>query len=92
MSLSLALNSAYSGLKANQTQYGILSRNIENVQNTAYVRKNAVITSRVVAGHNLGLQVDITRDVNEKLIRDVRTNNGEYSALSIKAEYMTSWS
>lgn len=92
MSLSLALNSAYSGLKANQTQYGILSRNIENVQNTAYVRKNAVITSRVVAGHNLGLQVDITRDVNEKLIRDVRTNNGEYAALSIKAEYMTSWS
>lgn len=92
MSLSLALNSAYSGLKANQTQYGILSRNIENVQNSGYVRKNAVITSRVVAGHNLGLQVNVTRDVDEKLIRDVRISSGEYSALSIKSEYMSSWS
>ncbi|WP_315923166.1 flagellar hook-associated protein FlgK [Mesorhizobium sp. SP-1A] len=92
MSLSLALNSAYSGLKASQTQYGILSRNIENVQVSHYVRKNAVISSRIVAGHNLGLQVDVTRDVDEKLIRDVRISAGEHSALSMKAEYMKTWS
>lgn len=92
MSLSLALGAAYSGLKTSQKQYGILSRNIENVQNAAYVRKNAVISSRVVAGNNLGLQVTVTRDVDEKLLRDVRTSSGEYAALNIKADFMKAWS
>lgn len=92
MSLTLALGSAFNGLKANQSQFAILSKNVESAASPHYVRKNAVLTSRIVAGINLGLQVGISRDVDERLIRDVRMQAGENAALSSKVEYLRNWS
>lgn len=92
MSLTLALGSAFTGLKANQSQFAYLSRNIENAGVGHYVRKDVVLSSRIVAGINLGLDVGVVRDVDERLVRDVRTHSGSNSALSTKVEYLKDWS
>lgn len=91
MSLSLALGSSMNGLRANQLQFSLLSKNIESAAVPHYVRKDAVLSTRVVAGVSLGLDVGISRDVDERLVRDVRQSNSESSSLAMKAEYLANW-
>jgi len=91
MSLSLALGTSFNGLKANQLQFALLSKNVENAAVPHYVRKDAVLTTRVVAGISLGLEVGISRDVDERLVRDVRLQTASNSSLATKAEYLKMW-
>lgn len=91
MSLTIALGSAFNGLKAGQSQFAILSRNVENAASPNYVRKDAVLTSRLVAGTYVGLQVSVMRDVDERLVRDFRQQTADNAALATKSEYLAVW-
>src|SRR5690606_18956098 len=75
MSITQAIQSALSGLQANQMQAAIVSRNIANAQTDGYVRKNVELGSKVVGGVGTGVEVQsISRKVDEYLIRDMRTS------------------
>lgn len=86
MSLSLALSSALNNLRANQTQSSVISRNIESASIGNYVRKDSEMMTRISGGVNLGVRVIIARNVDERLIRDVRGESSISAALSAKAD------
>ena len=56
MSLSLALDSALSGLIAAQRQTALASRNIANANTPGYVRKDAELASQTVQGEGRAFQ------------------------------------
>lgn len=89
MSLSLAISSALANLRSNQAQASIISRNIENASVLGYVRKDIQLSTRVVAGINLGVDVSVLRHVDERLIRDVRNAQSETGALSAQKDILT---
>jgi flagellar hook-associated protein 1 FlgK len=89
MSLSLAVSSALANLRGNQAQASIISRNIENAAVPGYVRQDLQLSTRVVAGVNLGLDVSVRRNVDERLIRDVRSAQSETGSLSAQKDLLT---
>lgn len=89
MSLSLAISSALANLRGSQAQTSIISRNIENAAVPGYVRQDIQLTTRVVAGVNLGLDVSVRRNVDERLIRDVRSAQSETGSLSAQKDLLT---
>lgn len=89
MSLSLAISSALANLRGSQAQTSIISRNIENAAVPGYVRQDIQLTTRVVAGVNLGLDVSVRRNVDERLIRDVRSTQSETGSLSTQKDLLT---
>jgi len=86
MSMTLALSSALNNLRANQTQSSVISRNIESASIANYVRKDSEMMTRISGGVNLGVRVVIARNVDERLIRDVRGETSVANALSAKAD------
>ena len=86
MSLTLALDSALSGLMAAQRQTALLSRNIANANTPGYTRKDAALSSLLVAGEGRGVQVaGVTRSVDASLQRDSRSESGLAAELQSKA-------
>jgi len=86
MSLSLALDSALSGLTAAQRQTALLSRNIANANTPGYTRKSADLASLVLAGTGAGVQITgISRTVDASLQRDSRRESGLTTELQTKA-------
>ena len=87
MSLSLALDSALSGLIAAQRQTQLASRNIANVGTPGYVRKEAELESLTIQGEGRGVRVaDVVRRVDRMLQQDVRRESGLSAELGAKAE------
>lgn len=65
MSLNAALLHSLSGLKTTQSQIDVVSRNIVNATTPGYTRKIRPQESRVVAGHNMGVDLgQLTRTVD----------------------------
>lgn len=89
MSLNLALNSALSGLMTAQKGLDLVSHNISNVNTEGYTRKHFSPESRVLGGTGAGVQTgEISRRVEDGLLRDLRESQGTYGDLSTRQTYM----
>jgi flagellar hook-associated protein 1 FlgK len=88
MSLTLALNSALSGLSTAQAGLNVISTNIANVNTEGYTRKVFEPTSRVLAGLGVGVELgDITNNVDQNLLKDVREERSKFGQLDTKMNY-----
>lgn len=88
MSLTLALNSAISGLMTAQKGLDTVSHNIANVNTVGYSRQIFSPESRVLAGQGVGVQVGlIDRRVDEGLRTDMRESISLYNTLSSSQRY-----
>src|SRR5262245_41839739 len=87
MSLTIALDSALSGLIAAQRQTAVVSRNIANANTPGYSRKEADLESNVVGGEGRGVAVStISRRIDVMLQRDARRESGVAAELQAKAD------
>ncbi|MEK6747013.1 MAG: flagellar hook-associated protein FlgK [Pseudomonadota bacterium] len=78
MSLSLALNNSLSGLNINRQSLAVLSQNIANANTQGYSRKIIEQESLYLDGNGAGVSIkDITRKVDDYLIRSVREQTSE---------------
>lgn len=92
MSISLALQTALTGLQANQTKSAVVARNIANATTEGYTRKEAVLTSLTVAGEGRGVTVSsVERQVDASLTREVRSQSSAYEAQAAKAELLATY-
>jgi flagellar hook-associated protein 1 FlgK len=92
MSLSLALDSALSGLITAQRQTALTSRNIANAATPGYTRKEAELASLTIMGEGRGVTVaGIVRKVDKMLQQDVRRESGLSAELQAKAEGLASF-
>lgn len=86
--ITQALRTAQSGLLVNQQTLNIVSNNVANLNTPGYSRKLVKTESRVVAGIGAGVQIsDITRLVDEGLLKSLRLEFGELNALSVQKDY-----
>ncbi len=87
-SITLALHTAKSGLLVNQAALNTVANNIANVNSPGYSRKVVNLEQRVVSGVGSGVQMaDVTRSVNEGLIKSFRLQEATVSALDAKKSY-----
>ena len=89
MSLTLALNTALSGLSINQRSLSVLSQNIANANNPEYSRK--VITQQAVylqgtGGAGVSIS-DIGRKVDEYLQKSVVNQGSDYGRAQVVSDY-----
>ena len=76
--ITQALRTAQSGLLVNQRALFSVANNISNVNTEGYSRKIINIQQRVVAGVGQGVEIaNITRRVDETLLKSIRIENGE---------------
>jgi flagellar hook-associated protein 1 FlgK len=88
MSITLGLNSALSGLLTNQKGLDVIAQNVVNVNTKGYVRKQMTPESRVVNGIGAGVQQgELTRTVDEGLMRDIRRQTSTQGALDVTQTY-----
>ena len=73
MSLTLAIQSAVSGLQSTQRALQVTSENIANVNTDGYSRKDVSFSQTTLAGVGVGVEIAaITRTVDEFLLRQIR--------------------
>jgi len=73
MSLSLALQSALSGISLNQQIISTVSSNVANANTLGYTRKTLGQASRVLGNQGAGVNaLQVQRSVSDTLIRDLR--------------------
>ena len=90
MSLNASLNAALSGLHANQTLVQIASANIANADTEGYSVKAGKLSSVVVDGSGMGVKVaDVTRSVDNFLVREINTQVSTTSRSDVLSEYYT---
>lgn len=88
MSLSLSLNNALSGLKANQQAIGTLSHNIANVNTDGYSRQIVDQSAVYIQGVGSGVRVDdVIRKVDKYLQRAVITQGSEVARSGVIDQY-----
>ena len=76
MALVSGLSSALSGMHVAQSQIGLVSNNIANVDTEGYTRKTSQQLSNVVAGLGVGVKmVGATRMVDQSLLRSYLVSN-----------------
>jgi flagellar hook-associated protein 1 len=89
MSLTLALQTATTGLQAAQAGLSAVSDNIANVNTPGYVRKQIVQQPLVVAGAGAGVDVTgVTRVTNQYLQSASMTAGSDASRYSAYASYL----
>jgi flagellar hook-associated protein 1 FlgK len=92
MSLSLALDSALSGLITAQRQTALTSRNIANAATPGYTRKEAELQALTIQGEGRGVTVaQVVRKVDKMLQQDTRRESGLSAELQAKAEGLASF-
>ncbi len=89
MSLTLALNTALSGLSINQRSLSVLSQNIANANNPEYSRK--VVTQQAVylqGTGGAGVSItDIGRKVDSYLQKSVVNQSSDYGRAQVVSDY-----
>ena len=86
--LSQALRTANSGLLVNQRVIDTIAQNVANANTDGYSRKNVILENRSVDGVALGVKIsEITRSVDEGLLKSVRLETSELHELTIKNDY-----
>lgn len=89
MSLTLALQSALSGLQATQSALQVTSNNISNVNTPGFTRKTIEFEARRLANDGAGVNVsNVTRNVDEFLLRQVREQQGTVARLSARENFL----
>lgn len=88
MSLSLSLNNALSGLKANQQAISVLSHNISNANTDGYSRQIVDQSALYLEGVGSGVRVDdVIRKVDKYLQRAVQTQGSEVARTNVVNDY-----
>jgi flagellar hook-associated protein 1 len=89
MSLSIALNSAVSGLLVNQRSIQTASQNVANAQTEGYTRQILNRESVAIAGFNGGVAVaSLVRAVNEFLVKEQRGQVTALGGVSVDQQYL----
>lgn len=82
--ITLALNTAQSGILASQAALDAVAHNITNANTPGYSRKNVNLEQRVVAGTGAGVQLSsITRAIDEGLLKSLRIEQGSLNELDV---------
>ena len=90
MSLTASLLSAVSSLNAVQAQFQITSGNIANVNTPGYSRKTVALNNQVIDGRSSGVRLgDVTRTVNDALVRELREHISQLGGFRVKEDYLT---
>jgi flagellar hook-associated protein 1 FlgK len=90
-SISVAMNTAVSGLSVNQAALATTSNNIANANTVGFTKKKLNLESVLLDGQGAGVNVSsITRHVNDFLLRDVRSQNSFLGDASKRSEYYSS--
>ncbi len=88
--LTLALRTAQSGLLVNQESLNAVANNIANVNTEGYSRKIVNTQTLVVAGVGAGVKIsEITRQVDEGLLKSIRIELGELNALIVQNNFFS---
>ncbi|MFO0997575.1 MAG: flagellar hook-associated protein FlgK [Alphaproteobacteria bacterium] len=88
MSLSIALQNALSGLQVSKTALDVISSNVANVNTEGYTRKIANLQTAVVGGEGRGVQISsITRNVNDILVRNIRTEQSASGKADVENDF-----
>ena len=83
------LQTALSGIKVAQNQMDIIGRNLANIDTVGYTRKTALQSNVVLGGQSAGVQIgDITRTVNEGLLKSYLASNSTTGNLNAKQQYL----
>jgi len=89
-SITQALRTAQSGLLVSQQTLNVVANNIANVNTPGYSRKIVSAESQVVNGTGIGVSVsEVSRLVDEGLLKSIRIEQGELTALSAQGSYYT---
>lgn len=89
-SISVAMNSAISGLTVNQTALTTTSNNIANANTAGYTRKIVNQEAVLIDGQGAGVRISgITRNVNEFLLRDVRVQTSLLAEITVQSDYFS---
>lgn len=87
-SITLALSTAKDGLLAMQSALGTISENVANANTVGYSRKIVNLETRVVDGVGAGVQLaEVSRTVDEGLLRDLREENADLYKFDVKENY-----
>ena len=90
MALIPGLSTSLSGMKTAQSQLDIVSRNIANVDTVGYTRKTAQQVNVIKAGNSMGVSLgDVTRSVDEGLLKSYLSSNSLTSNYSAQNEYLS---
>ncbi len=88
MSLTAGLSTALSGLQTSQRGLDVVAQNVSNLNTTGYSRKVMNQESVVLNGAGSGVRVgNITRVVNEGLLKDIRRQSGSVAKLQVQQNY-----
>ncbi len=86
--ITLALKVAQSGLLSNQEALHTVSNNVANVSTTGYSRKIVNFSQVSVNGIGAGTKIaEITRRVDEGLIKTLRIENGELNTFAVQEDF-----
>jgi flagellar hook-associated protein 1 FlgK len=89
--ISVAMNTAVSGLSVNQTALQTTSNNIANANTVGYTQKRTNLETVLLDGQGAGVRVSgITRHVDEFLLRDVRTQTSFLADATVRSQYYAS--
>lgn len=89
-SINVAMSSAVSGLSANQVALSTTSNNIANANTVGYTQKRVNLETVKLDGQGAGVRVaNITRNVNEFLLRDVRAQTSLYADTTVQSEFFS---
>ncbi|WP_419797479.1 MAG: flagellar hook-associated protein FlgK [Terasakiella sp.] len=88
MSITHALHVAAGGLLATQSALGTVSDNVANANTEGYSRKIVNFETNVLAGVGAGVNIaDVSRAVDEGLLKDVRDEKSELYAIKSQLTY-----
>ncbi|MDP2295158.1 MAG: flagellar hook-associated protein FlgK [Pseudolabrys sp.] len=88
MSLSQALISAISGLKANQSSLALVSANVANAGTAGYVRKSVNQVAVSGSGTGIGVRISaIQRELDQYVQRQLRVENSGAGYATTRAQF-----
>jgi flagellar hook-associated protein FlgK len=90
MSLTLALNTALTGLNVSQQSLAVLSQNIANANTPGYSRQVATQQALSLGGRGAGVQIEeVVRRVDEYLNNAMRNQSASLGQTSLTNDYST---
>lgn len=90
MSISLALQTALSGIQASQLALQVNANNIANVNTDGFTRKQVELSPRRLVDLGAGVDViDVTRNVNQFLVEQVRDQSGKLAAINAREQFLS---
>lgn len=91
MSLTIALNTALSGLRTSQGVLSVISNNVSNANTEGYTRKVAQPSAHTLLGVGAGVTLgSVVRTVDSRVQADAREAMTKLQALEVKEMFLTS--